>query len=70
MYSNILDQACAMAREAKDGTMKIKNVTYTFRFNMNEWVYEITDQNGEIVTRINTKKLSEAKKFFKWSLDN
>jgi hypothetical protein len=70
MYSNILDQACAMAREAKDGTMKIKNVTYTFKFDVNQWVYDVYDQNGELVTRFNTKKLTNAKRFLRWHLDN
>jgi hypothetical protein len=70
MYSNILDQACDLAKTAQDGKLKIKNVTYTLKFDLNEWVYDVINENGEIVTRIKTKKLTEAKKFFRWSLDN
>jgi hypothetical protein len=66
-YSKLLDQAGAMANKAKDGTLKIDGVTYTFTFNLTEWIYEITDQHGEPVVRFNTKRLPVAKQ---WLLEH
>jgi hypothetical protein len=54
-----------MAYKAKDGTLKIEDVTYTFTFNLVEFIYEVTDQNGEPVIRFNTKKINEAKKWLR-----
>jgi hypothetical protein len=65
MYSKILDQAGAMANKAKPGTLKIDDVTYTFTFNLAEWIYEVTDQHDEPVVRFNTKKINEAKKWLR-----
>jgi hypothetical protein len=54
-----------MAYKAKDGTLKIDGVTYTFTFNLAEWIYDVTDQHGEPVVRFNTKKLSVAKQWLR-----
>jgi hypothetical protein len=64
-YSKLLDQARAMANKAKDGTLKIDGVTYTFAFNLAEWIYDVTDQNGEPVVRFNTKRLPVAKQWLR-----
>jgi hypothetical protein len=67
MYAKILDQAGAMANKAKDGTLKIDGVTYTFTFDISEWIYDVTDQDGESVIRFNTKRLPVAKQ---WLLEH
>ena len=64
-YSKLLDQAGAMANKAKDGKLKIDDVSYTFTFDISEWIYDVTDQNGEPVVRFNTKKLSVAKQWLR-----
>jgi hypothetical protein len=64
-YSKLLDQAGTMANKAKDGKLKIDDVTYTLTFNLVEWIYEITDQHGEPVVRFNTKRLPIAKQWLR-----
>jgi len=66
-YSKLLDQAGTMANKAKDGKLKINGVTYTLTFSLVEWIYDVTDQNGEPVVRFNTKKLPVAKQ---WLLEH
>ena len=70
LYSGIYAKAQKMASMAKDGTLKIGNDVYKFTFNNNEWIYEVTDQNGNYVVNINEKNLTKAKTFLKNYLHN
>ena len=70
LYSGIYAKAQKMASMAKDGTLKIGNDVYKFTFNNNEWIYEVTDQNGNYVVNINEKNLTKAKTFLKNYLNN
>ena len=63
-YSKLESQSRALAANAKNGTLKLNGQTYTFTFT-SEWVYEVTDESGEVVTRFNTKKLTVARQWLK-----
>lgn len=65
-YSKIENQAIKMAANAKNGAYK----DYTLTFDSNEWVYVVTDSAGEIVTRFNTKKLTQARQWLREYLEN
>ena len=63
-YSKLESQSRTLATNAKNGTLKINGQTYTFTFTP-EWVYEVTDESGEVVTRFNTKKLTVARQWLR-----
>ena len=63
-YSKLEAASVAMAANAKNGTLKLNGQTYTFTFTA-EWIYEVTDESGEVVTRFNTKKLTVARQWLK-----
>lgn len=63
-YSKLEAASVAMAANAKNGTLKLNGQTYTFTFT-SEWIYEVTDESGEVVTRFNTKKLTQARQWLK-----
>lgn len=63
-YSKLEAASVAMAANAKNGTLKLNGQTYTFTFT-SEWIYEVTDESGEVVTRFNTKKLTVARQWLK-----
>ncbi len=65
MYAKLIVQARVMASKAKNGTLKIDSVTYTLTFIPSEWIYEVKDETGDIVTRFNTKTLTVAKKWLR-----
>jgi hypothetical protein len=65
-YSKLENLAVKMAANAKNGTYK----DYTLTFDSNEWVYVVTDSNGETVTRFNTKKLTQARQWLREYLAN
>jgi hypothetical protein len=64
-YANLPSQAAAMAAKAKNGTYKGYTLTFT-----PEWVYEVTDSAGEVLTRFNTKKLTVARQWLREYLEN
>ena len=68
-YSNIYSQAQKTAMKAKPGILKLNGKVYTFVFDQKHWVYQVCEDGFEIL-RINTKKLSDAKKFLKDWLEN
>jgi hypothetical protein len=70
MYAKLLDEARVMASKAKNDTLKIDSVTYTLIFIPSEWIYEVKDETGDIVTRFNTKKITVAKKWLREWLAN
>lgn len=63
-YSKLEAASVAMAANAKNGTLKLNGQTYTFTFT-SEWIYEVTDESGEVVTRFNTKKITVARRWLK-----
>lgn len=63
-YAKIESQAVAMAANAKNGTLKLNGHTYTLTFTP-EWVYEVKDESGEVLTRFNTKKLTVARQWLR-----
>jgi hypothetical protein len=61
----IIDRAQGLADKAKDGTERIGGKLYTFKFNPNEWVYRVYDEDNDLVVSFNTKKLPEAKRMLR-----
>ena len=68
-YAKLQTQAARMAENAKNGTLKHGGSIYTLTFTP-EWVYEVTDQTGEVLTRFNTKKLTVARQWLRDYLEN
>lgn len=68
-YTTLPNQAAKMAANAKNGTLKINGMTYTFTFTP-EWVYEVADSTGEVLARFNTKKLTIARQWLREYLAN
>ena len=69
MYSALQSQSEKLASIAKNGTLKIDGVVYTFTFTR-EWVYEVSLPCGEVLTRFNTKKLTQARQWLRDYLAN
>tara|TARA_R110000822_G_scaffold31413_5_gene90846 strand:+ start:911 stop:1117 length:207 start_codon:yes stop_codon:yes gene_type:complete len=65
-YAKLEQQAVKMAANAKSGTYK----GYTLTFDHAEWVYIVTDEHGEVLTRFNTKKLTVARQWLREYLAN
>lgn len=63
-YAKLESQAAAMAANAKNGTLKLNGQTYTLTFTP-EWVYEVKDEAGEVLTRFNTKKITVARQWLR-----
>ena len=68
-YSKLSGQAATMAANAKNGALTVGGVKYTLTFKP-EWVYEVTDAAGEVLTRFNTKKLTVARQWLREYLAN
>jgi hypothetical protein len=68
-YDNLESQTATMAANAKNGTLTHRGHKYTLTFSP-EWVYEVTDQNGDVVTRFNTKKITVARQWLREYLEN
>ena len=60
--ATLYDRAAATAARAKDGTLMHREQLYRLTFSRNEWVYVVTDADGEIVVRLNVKNLAAAKR--------
>lgn len=65
-FANVENQARRMAANAKNG----KYQGYTLTFLPSEWVYVVTDSEGEVLTRFNTKKLTVARQWLREYLEN
>ena len=65
----IYSQAQKMAEQAKPGILKHDGKIYTLVFNQKEWVYDVFE-DGFLLTRFNTKKVTQAKKWLKDYLNN
>jgi len=68
-YENLPSQAATMAANAKNGALTHNGERYTLTFTP-EWVYEVTDSTGEVLTRFNTKKLTVARQWLREYLEN
>lgn len=68
-YDKLESQAATMAANAKNGTLTHRGHKYTLTFTP-EWLYEVTDQNGDMVTRLNTKKITVARQWLREYLEN
>ena len=69
-YNKILKQAAKAHANAKDGTMKFNGVQYVFTFSRKFGTYTITNEDGGVVTYLNTRKITVAKKWLKEFLQN
>ena len=68
-YANAYKQAEKLHANAKNGTLKVNGVAYEFSFDSYEGVYVVT-ANGETITRFNTRKLTDARKWLRDYLAN
>ena len=68
-HTKIENQAFKAACEAKPGILKHNGRIYTLVFSQKEWVYEVFE-DGFLMLRYNTKKITQAKKWLKDYLDN
>ena len=68
-YDKLESQAATMAAHAKNGTLTHKGHKYTLTFSP-EWVYVVTDETGEVLTRFNTKKITVARQWLREYLEN
>lgn len=68
----ILAQVDELYRKAKDGSVKIDDLTYFLKFDRNTGLYLVTcsDSSAPVPLNLNTRKLSEAKKWLKEWLQN
>lgn len=62
---SLVNQSIKLATNAKDGTLKLNDQTYTLTFDHSQWVYIVTDEAGEVVARFNTKKLTQARQWLR-----
>jgi len=70
-YHKMLDKVTKLHDSAKDGSLKVNGIKYDFKFNRREGVYTIIDTTtNETETRLNTRKLTQAKKWFKEYMSN
>lgn len=68
-YSKIESAARKLAEQAKPGILRHSGKIYTLVFNQREWVYEVFE-DGFLLVRFNTKKVSQAKKWLREYLEN
>ena len=68
-YDKIQKQAAKAHATAKNGTMKFNGVKYVFTFDRKFGTYEVADEEG-VVTYLNTRKITVAKKWLKEFLQN
>lgn len=68
-YAKLESQAATMAANAKNGTLAHGGHKYTLTFSP-EWVYIVTNEAGEVLTRFNTKKITVARQWLREYLSN
>jgi len=64
-YAKIRRRADALHASAKDGTLRLNDQTYTFRFDPRDGVYDVTDESGARLARYNTRKLTVARQWLR-----
>lgn len=65
IYAGIEQRAAKTAANAKNGSLTINDQTYALTFDPREWVYAVTDANGDSIARFNTKTLANAKRMLR-----
>ena len=66
MYSKAQSQADKLHANAKDGSLKIDGIKYDIKFSRTQGVYIVTNsETGEEELRLNTRKITQAKKDLK-----
>ena len=65
-YDKIQKQAAKAHATAKNGIMKFNGVQYVFTFDRRFGTYTVTDEEGVVITYLNTRKITVAKK---WLID-
>lgn len=63
-YGSLAKQAQKLHDNAKDGVAVIDGVRYEFRFNRTQGHYEVLN-GSHVETRLNTRKITVAKKWFR-----
>jgi hypothetical protein len=66
----ILKQVAKAYANAKDGSLKVNDIKYSFTFDTYQGIYTVLDQENNEITRFNTRKLSQAKQWLKDYLVN
>ena len=69
-YDKMLKQAAKAAKAAKNGTMKFNGVQYIFTFDRKFGTYTVTNKAGAVITYLNTRKITVAKKWLQEFLQN
>lgn len=71
IYKGVEDKVRKLYNSAvTEGKLKVGKDMYYFSFLRNEGVYIVTDEEGEVINRYNTRKISVAKKWLKEFLAN
>lgn len=69
--TTLLNKVEQLHNNAKDGTLKLNNIPYSFTFDRLQGVYVVTDLNtSEEITRFNTRKITDARKWLREYLSN
>lgn len=69
--NKLLNKVEQLHNNAKDGTLKLNDTTYGFEFDRYQGVYIVSDLNtSEEITRFNTRKLTDARKWLREYLSN
>ena len=69
-YDKIQKQAAKAHATAKNGIMKFNGVQYVFTFDRKFGTYTVTNEAGAVITYLNTRKITVAKKWLKEFLQN
>ena len=62
IYEGGVRKAVAAARASRDGECVINGAEYRLVFDHVSWVYQVTDQDGAHVVRLNVRGLRNAKR--------
>ena len=69
-YDKMQKQTAKAHATAKDGTMKFNGVKYVFTFSRRFGTYTVANEDGAVITHLNTRKITVAKKWLKEFLQN
>jgi virulence-associated protein VapD len=69
-FNKIQKQASKLHANVKDGTLKTEDNLYSFEFDRSQGVYIVTDKDNQEITRLNTRQITVARKWFKEYLSN
>ncbi len=70
LNDKLIDKSQKLHNEAKNGILNYLGKKYVFNFDRYSGVYEVIEESGEIETRLNTRKITIAKQWFKEWLQN